>query len=80
MFRFTTSFDWLLIVVGSICACGMGTALPMFTLFWGDLTNSFGEDSDMVESARQVMFKFIYVGLGALAAGWGMFACWITVG
>ena len=63
-----------------ICACGMGAALPLFTLFCGDLTNSFGDNDKMVESSRKVMLNFIYIGIGALASGWGMFACWIIVG
>lgn len=67
-------------IVGSLCACGMGAALPLFTLFWGDLTNSFGDNDKMVESSRKVMLNFIYIGIGALASGWGMFACWILVG
>jgi len=39
-------------IVGSICACGMGASLPLFTLLWGDLTNSFNDDEEMVASTR----------------------------
>jgi hypothetical protein len=67
-------------ILGTLCSFGMGVALPLFTLFWGSLTNSFGDKNRMVDSAREVMYKFIFVGIGALFCGWGMFACWIITG
>jgi hypothetical protein len=59
----------------------MGTALPAFALLWGDMTDAFSAGGDsMVEASMQVMFKFIYIGLGVLVAGWLMFACWMIAG
>jgi ATP-binding cassette subfamily B (MDR/TAP) protein 1 len=80
MFRFATSYDYILMAVGTVCACAMGTALPAFALLWGSMTNSFGNNDTMVEAAKQVMLQFIYIGLGALVAGWGMFGCWMITG
>jgi len=31
----------VLIIVGTIAALAMGTALPAFSLLWGDMTDSF---------------------------------------
>ncbi|MFM7852749.1 MAG: hypothetical protein ACKO96_12745, partial [Flammeovirgaceae bacterium] len=70
----------LLIIVGSLCACGMGASLPLFTLFWGDLTDSLNDKNRMVDATRKVLINFIYIGIGAFISGWGMFACWIVVG
>lgn len=59
LFRFATKFDVMLMVVGSICACAMGTALPSFALLWGNMTDSFGDNNKMVETSKGVMFNFI---------------------
>jgi ATP-binding cassette, subfamily B (MDR/TAP), member 1 len=67
-------------VVGSICAAAMGVALPAFAILWGDMTNHFGTAFDMKSAVRDIMLKFIYIGLGAFVAGWGMFACWMIAG
>lgn len=68
-------------IVGTICACAMGTALPSFALLWGSMTNSFGSGGDeMVNASREVMYNFIEIGVGAVFAGWGMFACWMVTG
>ena len=80
LFRFATGTDVVLIVVGSICASAMGVALPAFSILWGDMTNSFGNSSEMENAAKTAMLNFIYIGIGAFAAGWGMFACWMIAG
>jgi ATP-binding cassette subfamily B (MDR/TAP) protein 1 len=80
LFRFATRTDYILMVLGTICACAMGTALPSFALLWGNMTNSFSDSNKMVDSSREVMYQFIYIGLGALVAGWGMFASWMITG
>jgi ATP-binding cassette subfamily B (MDR/TAP) protein 1 len=68
-------------IVGSIAAIAMGTAFPAFAFIWGKMTNSFGSGPDaMVDSSRNTMITFIYVGIGAFAAGWLMFACWMITG
>jgi ATP-binding cassette subfamily B (MDR/TAP) protein 1 len=66
--------------LGAICACGMGTALPAFALLWGNMTNSFGNGDAMVENSKETLLNFIYIAIGALVAGWGMFACWMISG
>lgn len=80
LFRYATQTDYILMAVGTICACAMGTALPSFALLWGNMTNSFGDSSQMVEVSRGVMFNFIEIGVGTVFAGWGMFACWMITG
>lgn len=41
MFRFATRTDYILMILGTICASAMGAALPSFALLWGNMTNSF---------------------------------------
>ena len=81
MFRFANKTDYILMIVGSIAALAMGAALPAFALLWGQMTDSFNKGGDaMVSASRNVMFQFIYIGIGALIAGWLMFACWMITG
>ena len=46
LFRFATATDALLIVLGTICAAATGVAMPIFSILWRDMTNSFGNASD----------------------------------
>lgn len=81
LFRFATQVDAILMVIGTICAMAMGTALPAFAILWGNMTDNFGdEEADIKSEALSIMLSFIYIGLGALAGGWGMFACWMIAG
>ena len=34
----------------------------------------------MVEASKQVMYKFLLIGVGVFVAGWLMFACWMISG
>jgi ATP-binding cassette subfamily B (MDR/TAP) protein 1 len=42
LFRFADKFDKILMFFGSLGAIAIGTALPLFALLWGNMTNSFG--------------------------------------
>jgi len=65
---------------GTICALGMGAAMPAFALLWGQMTDTFNDPNLIVDTARGIMFSFFYIGIGAFVAGWGMFACWMITG
>ena len=80
LFRFATTTDIILIIVGSICAAAMGVALPAFAILWGNITDQFQTSADMEAATRNVMLQFIYIGCGALGAGWAMFSCWMIAG
>lgn len=80
LFRFATKTDIILITIGSLCAAAMGVALPAFAILWGNMTNDFTSSAKMEEASKATMLNFIYIGLGAFAAGWGMFACWMIAG
>ena len=80
LFRFSSKFDYILMFIGSLCACGMGVVMPLFAILWGDITDSYGSQDDKVEKAMLVMLNFIYIGIGAAFTGWGMYACWMISG
>ena len=80
LFRFATTTDIILIIFGSICAAAMGVALPAFAILWGNMTDKFQTSADMEKASRDIMIQFIYIGCGALGAGWAMFSCWMIAG
>ena len=57
LFSFADSLDYLLMFVGAIAAAGNGASMPLMTILFGDLINSFGNESnskDMVHVVSKV--------------------------
>lgn len=57
LFSFADSTDVLLMIVGSIGAIGNGLSLPLMTILFGELTDSFGgnqNSSDIVKVVSKV--------------------------
>ena len=68
-------------IIGTIGAAAIGTAMPSFALLWGNMTNTFGNsDASLVAASKQIMIEFILIGIGAFIAGWIMYACWMIAG
>ena len=80
LFRFATSFDYLLMILGTLGAVGVGASLPGFAYSWGVMIGAFVDGEDVVEPAREAMLLFVYLGIGTFAAGWLMNTCWIITG
>lgn len=52
LFRYATSLDKTLMILGSIAAFLNGAAFPSFSIIFGQMTDSFSEKGDaMVEAA-----------------------------
>lgn len=54
LFSFADSWDYLLIFAGTIGAVGNGMSLPLGTIIFGTLVNSFGELSNIKEVVHEV--------------------------
>ncbi|KAG7652820.1 AAA+ ATPase domain [Arabidopsis suecica] len=83
LFAFADSSDVLLMICGSIGAIGNGMSLPVMTLLFGDLIDSFGKNQnnkDIVDVVSKVCLKFVYLGLGTLGAAFLQVACWMITG
>ncbi|CAA7056186.1 unnamed protein product [Microthlaspi erraticum] len=83
LFAFADSVDVFLIICGSIGAIGNGVCLPLMTLLFGDLIDSFGQNQnnkDIVDLVSKVCLKFVYLGLGTLGAAFLQVACWMITG
>ncbi|KAH6808533.1 P-glycoprotein 11 [Perilla frutescens var. frutescens] len=67
LFRFADSFDQILMLAGSVGAVGNGLCMPLMTIFFGDLTDSFGQNQandDIVSIVSKVSLKFVYLAIG----------------
>lgn len=83
LFAFADSTDIMLMAAGTVGAVGNGLCLPLMTLLFGEMIDSFGQnqmDNDVVRSVSKVALKFVYLGLGAAVASFLQVACWMVSG
>ena len=68
VFRDTSSKERFLMIIGICGALASGTGLPLFSLVFGNMTNSLGPSpsgkSDLVDQAAIQSAYFVYIGLG----------------
>lgn len=83
LFRFADSLDQILMVVGSVGAVGNGLCMPLMTILFGELTDSFGQNQasdDIVSVVSKVSLKFVYLAIGCGVAAFLQVACWMITG
>ncbi|XP_076920813.1 ABC transporter B family member 4-like, partial [Bidens hawaiensis] len=70
-------------IVGTIGAVGNGICMPLMTILFGDLLNSFGENQnndDVVDAVSKVSLKFVYLAVGCGVASFLQVALWMITG
>ncbi|XP_010271025.1 PREDICTED: ABC transporter B family member 11-like isoform X2 [Nelumbo nucifera] len=83
LFAFADSKDVVLMVIGTIGALGNGTSLPLMTVLFGELVDSFGQNANnnnVVHVVSKVSLKFVYLAMGAGIASLFQVACWMVAG
>ncbi|CAK9152838.1 unnamed protein product [Ilex paraguariensis] len=83
LFSFADSTDYILMIAGTIGAIGNGLCLPLMTVLFGELTDSFGQNQnngDVVRAVSKVALKFVYLALGAGGAAFLQVASWMITG
>ncbi|KAL0418947.1 UNVERIFIED_CONTAM: ABC transporter B family member 11 [Sesamum radiatum] len=82
LFTFADSMDKILMIVGSIGAIGNGLCLPLMTILFGELIDSFGQNQsdNVVSVVSKVSLKFVYLAMGCGAAAFLQVACWMITG
>ncbi|XP_057439151.1 ABC transporter B family member 11-like [Lotus japonicus] len=83
LFTFADSTDILLMIVGTIGAIGNGLSIPMMSLLFGQMVNSFGNNQfspDIVNQVSKVSLKFVCLGIGNGVAAFLQVACWMITG
>ncbi|KAK7392183.1 hypothetical protein VNO78_20613 [Psophocarpus tetragonolobus] len=83
LFSFADSTDILLMVVGTLGAIGNGLGLPLMTLLFGQMIDSFGSNqgnTNVVEEVSKVSLKFVYLAVGSGMAAFLQVSCWMVTG
>jgi len=76
LLRYSSPLDWLLRAVGGLAALGAGTAYPLTTIIFGNLTNDFTAFALGLEPPDQFRHSinhnslwFVYVFVGKFGVG-----------
>ncbi|XP_026443149.1 ABC transporter B family member 20-like [Papaver somniferum] len=86
LFAHADTFDWFLMVIGSLAAAAHGTALVVYLHFFGKvihLLNFKGntQNSDVLfQEFTQYALYIIYIAVAVFAAAWIEVSCWILTG
>lgn len=62
LFAFADPTDILLMIVGTIGAIGNGLSMPLMTILFGELTDSFGENqnnNEVVDVVSEVLIRIM---------------------
>eukprot|EP00043_Microstomoeca_roanoka_P013304 m.130297 g.130297 ORF g.130297 m.130297 type:complete len:1336 (+) comp15719_c0_seq1:159-4166(+) len=74
LYRYATALDWIIVVVGSICALIHGALSPAFVIFFGDVIDSFGTggnktqeeiNQELVDNVAQTSLYILYLACAA---------------
>ncbi|KAL2860977.1 putative ABC multidrug transporter [Aspergillus lucknowensis] len=82
IYRYASGWDCVLLAIGTLCAIGGGAALPLFTVFFGNITSTFREVAayaisydEFYSVLKKNVLYFIYLGIGEfLTIGFATFA------
>ncbi|KAH0462510.1 hypothetical protein IEQ34_010085 [Dendrobium chrysotoxum] len=83
LFSFADPIDVLLMILGSVGALANGAALPLMTVLFGNLIQSFGgakDNHDVVHRVSKVSLEFVYLAVGSGLASFFQVSCWMVTG
>ncbi|XP_038978077.1 ABC transporter B family member 11-like [Phoenix dactylifera] len=83
LFVFADSTDIILMILGTVGAVANGLALPLMTVLFGNLIESFGGASDIhdvVHRVSKVALEFVYLAIGSGVVSFFQVACWMATG
>ena len=69
LFSFADSIDYLLMLVGTVSAVGNGISIPLMTVLFGTLIDSFGQSGNTKDVLPKVskVFLFLFLFLFSLS-------------
>ncbi|PIA38941.1 hypothetical protein AQUCO_02700259v1 [Aquilegia coerulea] len=87
LFACADTFDWFLMIIGSLAAAAHGTALVIYLHYFGkviqllslDITSSSSSEELFQEFKKHALY-IVYIASGVFAAGWIEVSCWILTG
>lgn len=91
LYQYANGGDIMLMVLGTLCAMINGASLPLMTIAFGDILDSFvkyqfifnptqdDKDNLLNSSTRAVLF-FVWIGVAAFVASYGQLCFWMMAG
>ena len=79
LFKFITKFNFMFIIIGTLCACVIGAFMPFIPILWGNTIDFLTSKDENVYKFIQVMINYILVASGVIFFRWVMLKCWKTV-
>ncbi|KAL6754343.1 MDR-like ABC transporter [Haematococcus lacustris] len=74
-------FDYLLMAIGTVGACGNGIAWPLFAVIFKDFTDTFGNPgADFMSDIRQIALSFVWLALGSMVGSYLQASMWMWAG
>ena len=71
LFSLATPVDIMLMIAGSIGSIGMGVAMPIFNILFGQIINQLNYSGSSFETiVGQLCIIFVYVGMGTIFFGY----------
>ncbi|CAN0885243.1 ABC transporter B family member 11 [Linum grandiflorum] len=83
LFLFADKVDVALMLLGTLGAVGNGVSMPLLTVLFGKLTDSFGQNqasSDVVRLVSKVALQFVYLAVGTAGLAFLQVTCWMVTG
>ncbi|KAL4880327.1 P-loop containing nucleoside triphosphate hydrolase protein [Aspergillus karnatakaensis] len=82
IYSYAQGWDWFFLILGGLCAIGGGAALPLFTVFFGNITSTFRDVAsytlpydDFYDILTKNVLYFIYLGIAEfLTIGFATFS------
>ncbi|KAG0013557.1 hypothetical protein BGZ82_002094, partial [Podila clonocystis] len=80
LYRFASTWDWICVALGTICAIVNGIGQPLVALLMGDVVTSLAKHFDDpiagAKEVRVIVIKFTVVGAIAFVAAYGQMCFW----
>ncbi|KAF9584456.1 Multidrug resistance protein 1 [Lunasporangiospora selenospora] len=81
LYRFATTFDWICVLLGTICSLAQGVGQPLIALLMGDVINKLNATFTVeaqVAGIRDIVIKFTIVGAVMFFCAYGQM-CFFTL-
>jgi ABC-type multidrug transport system fused ATPase/permease subunit len=91
LYMYANSGDIMLMVLGTLCAMINGATLPLMTIAFGDILDSFvnyqflpnpsqADKDNLLETSTRAVLFFVWIGVAAFVASYGQLCFWMMAG
>jgi ATP-binding cassette subfamily B (MDR/TAP) protein 1 len=80
LFKYASCLDYLLMLIGTLGAFGMGILQPLFFMFMAEFFNGNSSGNSFYDNSMEVVTLLLILGAVFTVCGWVAVVCWVTVG